>query len=644
MKYKRKKYGNGGSLTEKPKETKPADTKKIKVIKQPKPLLGPGNVPLLDHNGNPIYKKQHAGGGFFKDAGDFFANYGKGVADTALSTLGASNVIKDSDYSGTGANFMKGAANVVGGVGKAILPMAANVVAPGSGVAVTALQGMGSSMNPEDPSQTKASRNFQTGAQVAGMGLNHMQAAGAFDKLLQQPQVYAMGGELTHFNGPTHEEGGIALGQDAEVEGGETRHEDYIFSDRIKVPGKKITFAEQSKLIEKRYAKRPDDKLSVQAKQLELQRLTAAQESIRAKMMDNNTKMFWDGGYNTPGFTSELGGVPQGYQNGRIATAPLHNMQMLDETDNTRLKWLPGGDRKDPLNPGKPQLMDDTDNTKLVDPYFYDKTKFVEDAGDDISGFVPPESQMSEDAKLRAVNGLVGGNQSRTADPAAPTTSTNPYKPNPYNHKLNPYFMGAQTLGSLHQIYMGAKGPDAVNYDRVQANLVDYTDTKNQATRGIKSGFNGTKQAIKAGTNGNAGSYLANVVNAAGARDRGIGETITRMDEAQKNTNAQILNQTSAQNAQIQMAELEARQREKDAASTHVTSGLNNLGNVAGGIGKDVRSNEVQNMIVNLMNTGNYSYDEALRIIYNGSDGYVDPNAPVKKKWGGFLKTKKKKK
>jgi hypothetical protein len=37
------------------------------------------------------------------------------------------------------------------------------------------------------------------------------------------------------FQGPTHEQGGIPIGPNAEVEGGETRAEDYIFSDRIKV-------------------------------------------------------------------------------------------------------------------------------------------------------------------------------------------------------------------------------------------------------------------------------------------------------------------------------------------------------------------------------------------------------------------------
>ena len=61
----------------------------------------------------------------------------------------------------------------------------------------------------------------------------------------------ANGGELTRYDGGfKHEdpnfqntEGGIPIGSNDVVEQGETRMNDYIYSDRLKVPGKSHTFA-----------------------------------------------------------------------------------------------------------------------------------------------------------------------------------------------------------------------------------------------------------------------------------------------------------------------------------------------------------------------------------------------------------------
>ena len=110
---------------------------------------------------------------------------------------------------------------------------------------------------------------------------------------------------LTEFNsGQSHERnpnGGVMQGTGANgkpnlVEEGETKHEDYIFSDRLtidpqiskefKLPkglnGK--TFAQASKHLNKEAKDRPNDPISKNGVKAQLAKLTAAQEGLKAKM------------------------------------------------------------------------------------------------------------------------------------------------------------------------------------------------------------------------------------------------------------------------------------------------------------------------------------------------------------------------
>ena len=88
---------------------------------------------------------------------------------------------------------------------------------------------------------------------------------------------------LTEYKGFSHEDGGLPLGQGAEVEDGETRFEDYIYSDRLKIPGTKTTFARASKAIEAKYKKREGDALATEAKRRELEQLSQVNDAVRIK-------------------------------------------------------------------------------------------------------------------------------------------------------------------------------------------------------------------------------------------------------------------------------------------------------------------------------------------------------------------------
>ena len=118
------------------------------------------------------------------------------------------------------------------------------------------------------------------GGNIGSTGQQEMEQMGAAMKMAQ--------GGLMHINeGGTHEQnalGGVPIGPNALVEQGETINNDFVFSDRLKPKGSKKTYAQLSKSVDTKYRLRPDDKLSKEAKQMDLDRLAAQQEAQKDEM------------------------------------------------------------------------------------------------------------------------------------------------------------------------------------------------------------------------------------------------------------------------------------------------------------------------------------------------------------------------
>lgn len=110
-------------------------------------------------------------------------------------------------------------------------------------------------------------------------------------------------------NGGTHEENpmeGVQMGMDAQgipnlVEEGEVIFNDYVFSDRMKVPkdarkplglgkNKDMTFADAAKKLSKESEERPNDPISKNGLNASLGLLTSIQENERMREQRNNTK------------------------------------------------------------------------------------------------------------------------------------------------------------------------------------------------------------------------------------------------------------------------------------------------------------------------------------------------------------------
>ena len=261
--------------------------------------------------------QQFAGGGrFFQNAGEGIGNYFKAVADTTLGTFGASNVIKDSDYSGYGANEMSNLNTILQPMTSAIVPMASNIALPGSGAIVSAGQQAIGTMNPEDntgldengnPKNPDAAKYQQAGQTVAQLGSIGAQIYGASKspstgggipnggpiKRAMGGMQYAMGGmqqypgggngegnsqvekqensiaangQFTQFNEPSHD------AQNPNIPNASFGKGEKVFTDRFGPNGKKgPTFASLNKVndttkLEKKFDKLPKNTYTDNAK------------------------------------------------------------------------------------------------------------------------------------------------------------------------------------------------------------------------------------------------------------------------------------------------------------------------------------------------------------------------------------------
>lgn len=123
---------------------------------------------------------------------------------------------------------------------------------------------------------------------LAGAGIGMLMANGGQINGLANNEP----GQLTEFQGGgTHEEnpnGGIPVGKNNLVEENETMTDfnstKFVFSDRLKIPGKSKTFAAESKAIKNKVNKdRPHDKASKRTVERLLAKLADTQESLKAK-------------------------------------------------------------------------------------------------------------------------------------------------------------------------------------------------------------------------------------------------------------------------------------------------------------------------------------------------------------------------
>lgn len=105
-------------------------------------------------------------------------------------------------------------------------------------------------------------------------------------------------------NGGTHEQNpfeGVQIGVDNQgipnmVEEGEVIWQDYVFSNRLKVPNENITFADKAKYLQKESEERPNDPISRRGVEDALTKLMISQEEVRELESTNNSNNMFDKG------------------------------------------------------------------------------------------------------------------------------------------------------------------------------------------------------------------------------------------------------------------------------------------------------------------------------------------------------------
>jgi len=138
---------------------------------------------------------------------------------------------------------------------------------------------------------------------------------------LEEKGIYAFGGDMTQFTGGgTHEQNpnnGIDMGNGL-AEEGETKHDNFIYSDRLKVneyladmfslPSRTIgkSFADASKLLSKESEERPNDAVSLRSRESMLNRLKEAHMLVLKNMEQQKVgNQMEQGAYEQPEMESQ---------------------------------------------------------------------------------------------------------------------------------------------------------------------------------------------------------------------------------------------------------------------------------------------------------------------------------------------------
>ena len=191
------------------------------------------------------------------------------------------------------------------------------------------------------------------------------------------------------------------------------------------------------------------------------------------------------------------------------------------------------------------------------------------------------------------------------AIPDIPKTPNISNYENPLSNKPNYGNIIPQLAGDVFNIAQGLKGGDPVDFQRVNPYLASPKSAVASMNNTTSTLFNSAKNAIRNSAT-SSGEYLAQMNSLAGAASlkRGVGIAGIKAEYDKMNTG--IMNQTSFQNAGIQMQEADARQRETDAARSTVSKGLSDLGSKIGSINNEKSSRNNQKDLVSLMSKNGY--------------------------------------
>ena len=215
----------------------------------------------------------------------------------AMESSQGGGVTNLSAYSGLGnmaGDLLQSTQSPLGTIGGSALKGAAAGAALGPwGAAVGGVigAGVGVFQNKKNQEEAEERNKLIIAGQVTGDATKFQQAN---TRVMAEGGSLNQGATITQYNGPVHEQGGIKLTDDIEVEGGEVRGigstKDYIFSDTLKPQGSKKTYADLSKAIEKAFKGMESDRYGNEAKNKKLKDLAEQQEADKSRQFLRKVK------------------------------------------------------------------------------------------------------------------------------------------------------------------------------------------------------------------------------------------------------------------------------------------------------------------------------------------------------------------
>lgn len=479
----------------------------------------------------------------YSNGGDFMGNLGKGMLDAGLSSIGLTNVIPNTAYNGASANnFIKGS-NMMGSIGQTILPMAANMVAPGSGTAVRAGQSMLGTLNPQPPQGA-----FPYGGQV---GVPNAEVE-------KQENTLNPDGSATQFDGPSHSQGGIPTQLDPNT---------LIFSDRLKLQGK--TFAE----LNKANNTSKEDKVLEDSKANKLKRITAnlmkeakvkqslalfqKQESLKQTKLGNYAKRLGI----DPSNTHAYGGIQKYDEGGK-------------EPGIMEMGYQPGLYEQTMKNAGYPMAMSDNDVSNNFDNFTRSDNNSLQPSG---LRNVNPTAMGDDELSNNFNNFTAGSNNTLNSRPSnsltESPTSGNGMNPNWMNIAAGVGNAVASNMGNIYDLKRASKVDNEI-YNRVTPTKLDPTADLNYNNQLYRKGI----QDVKNNAGGDASTYLGARTSLANV----TGMNNSRVNMAYQNANAQIENQGKYYNAEVGDRQTIANMQNQAAARNLKSTAYANMGSTIG--------------------------------------------------------------
>jgi len=489
------------------------------------------------------------------------------------------------------------------------------------------------------------------------------------------------GGELTSFEGASHENGGIDIGV-AEVEGGETMKDRYVYSDttlvddeivsmdKSLIPYKGMTIAAATKKIEKEYGLRSKDPYDSKLKDKLMEYLKLGQEVKRingkVETINKETKQKFN---KEKRKMRDGGGLPEGtsYEdfyaylsskgyddakitkmvNGRDNWGKSHNKVANDEgyydyydslvsnTANPTSQSISG----DVTNPGWGAGTGSGDIATQM-PFGYNApyqnviTPEETSRGvlrlptnnTKVNGTETDWRSVVEDGVSKEYNSNVGDPGDRSSTDGLVDRVKNSKQYTEFNDPWNKLKRQAN-MGNYFDIARGIHGltKDEKEFDRADAMQASpsYLDPTREI-QDVNMGYSSAERAV-AGQSSGIGNYIANRLGLASSRAK----SISGVENRYATQNAQIGNQFSMFNAgqreKAMMTNLDQQryqedinQKERDVAANMIQGGLSNRAENLMSLNRDKQYTERDANIARQMEEYGFKFDENGKVIRVG--------------------------